>query len=173
MARSGERRRSLCVSFKSAANCDSRLFRPFSTAEKFVANSQTLPFFVSKVARQLLFCFLFCFFSLAKGAIFFDFFFTARNIEPRRLRRVAAAAACRAATAELYGYTPLHTSSFVVVSNAVVWSPCRTLQNQSETRKVAFCLNLFRSFSVYHFVHAFEHAMGFVSKLCLRFVSVQ
>ena len=119
------------------------------------------------------FCFLFCFFSLAKGAIFFFKFFTARNIEPRRLRRVAAAAACRAATAELYGYTPLHTSSFVVVSNAVVWSPCRTLQNQSETRKVAFCLNLFRSFSVYHFVHAFEHAMGFVSKLCLRFVSVQ
>ena len=40
---------------KSGANCESRLFSQFSTTEKFVVNSQTLPFFTLKVAQKLCF----------------------------------------------------------------------------------------------------------------------
>ena len=54
---SGKQRRSVrvCVSIKSGARCESILFCPFNTAEKFGANSQPLLISTSKAAWQQFF----------------------------------------------------------------------------------------------------------------------
>ena len=119
VVQSGQWRRSASVPVKRGANCESHLFCPFSTAEKFGAHSQPLPFSASKAAQQLLF--IDFFFFLLHGAKLFRLHAALSGIAPTSpalcayehaffisTASIFAASACYIAYLSLYGYIPSH-----------------------------------------------------------------